>query len=57
MDIPSLSMSMASANLYRSASVGLMKMALEQTEELGAMMSEILDTAYTDMGSIIDVKI
>ena len=57
MDIPSLSMSMASANLSRSASVSLMKMAIEQTEQVGAMMSEMLNSAYMDMGSIIDVKI
>jgi len=57
MDIPSLSMSMASANLSRSASVSLMKMAIDQTEQVGEMMSKMLDTALTGMGGIIDVKL
>ena len=57
MDIPSLSMSMTSANLSRSTSVSLMKMAIEQTEQAGAIMSEMLDCAYTGMGNIIDMKL
>ena len=57
MDIPSLSMSIAAANMSRGSCVSLMKMAIEQTEQAGAIMAEMMDAAYVDMGSVIDVKL
>jgi len=50
-------MSMAASNLSRSTPIGLMKMAIEQTEQVGEMMSEMLYSILTGMGGIVDVKL
>jgi len=57
MDIAGLSMDMARVNLAQEVSISMMKMAMEQTEQVGAQVVNLLDNLMADVSSAIDVRV
>ena len=57
MDIAKLSMNMAEAELTRGVQTGMLKKAMEQMEQTGAQIAEMIDAANVIDKSVIDIKI
>ena len=47
MDIERTSMALASANTLRSFGIGMMRQSMDQVEEMGAMMAEMIQNMPT----------
>ena len=57
MDIAKLSVGMAEAKVMQGVQVGMLKRAMDQMEQTGAQIAEMLRASEVTEGSTVDVKI
>ena len=57
MDIPQLSIDMASAKTAQGVQLGMLKRAMEQMEQTGEQLTEMINSAVVSADSIIDLKV
>lgn len=58
MDIPALSMAMANSQVRADASCQVLKLSMEQTEQVGEQMIKMMELSVNpELGSNLDVKL
>lgn len=57
MDIPALSMAMSTAKLAQEVSVGMMKKAIDQTEQTGQQIAEMIEATAVSPEYTVDIKL
>ncbi|MCL2707579.1 MAG: YjfB family protein [Defluviitaleaceae bacterium] len=57
MDIPAVSMELAEMKLMQGVGIGMMKKAIELTEQTGEMLVEMMNDMAVGEGGKVDIKI